>query len=36
MMDALDTKEMTGKAILSHTIGGLFAGFVAHLLAFML
>ena len=36
MMDALDTKEMTGKAILSHTIGGLFAGFIAHLLAFML
>ncbi len=36
MMDALDTKEMTGKAILSHTIGGLFAGFVAHLLAMML
>ena len=36
MMDALDTKEMTGKAILSHTIGGLFAGFVAHLMAFML
>lgn len=36
MMDALDTKEMTGKAILSHTIGGLFAGFVAHLMAFVL
>lgn len=36
MMDALDTKEMTGKAILSHTIAGLFAGFVAHLLALML
>lgn len=36
MMDALDTKEMTGKAILSHTIGGLFAGFVAHLLAMWL
>lgn len=36
MMDALDTKELTGKAILSHTIGGLFAGFVAHLLAFFL
>ncbi|UTY23520.1 CD0519/CD1768 family membrane protein [Treponema denticola] len=36
MMDALDTKEMTGKAILSHTIGGLFAGFVAHLIAFVL
>ncbi|WP_024469157.1 CD0519/CD1768 family membrane protein [Treponema pedis] len=36
MMDALDTKELTGKALLSHTIGGLFAGFVAHLLAFLL
>lgn len=36
MMDALDTKEMTGKAILSHTIGGLFAGIVAHLIAFVL
>ena len=36
MMDALDTKEMTGKAILSHTIGGLFAGIVAHLVAFVL
>lgn len=36
MMDALKTKELTGKAIFSHTIGGLFAGFVAHLLAFML
>ena len=36
MMDALDTKELTGKAILSHTIGGLFAGFVAHLLAIFL
>ena len=36
MMDALDTKELTGKAIFSHTVGGLFAGFVAHLLAFML
>ena len=36
MMDALDTKEMTGKAILSHTIGGLFAGIVAHLIVFVL
>lgn len=32
MMDALDTKEMTGSAILSHTIGGIGAGFAAHLL----
>lgn len=36
MMDALDAKELTGKAIFSHTLGGLFAGFVAHLLAFLL
>ncbi len=36
MMDALYTKEMTGKAILSHTIGGLFAGFAAHLFALVL
>ncbi|MCW6678318.1 hypothetical protein NH286_04035 [Anaerococcus sp. NML200574] len=32
MMDALDTKEMTGNAIICHTIGGLCAGFFAHLL----
>ena len=32
MMDALDMKEMTGNAILSHTIGGLCAGIAAHLL----
>ena len=31
MMDALDTKEMTGHAILSHTIGGLCGGVFAHL-----
>ena len=30
--DALDMKEMTGNAILSHTIGGLCAGIAAHLL----
>lgn len=36
MMDALDTRELAGKAILSHTIGGLVAGFVAHILAFLL
>ncbi|WP_025728104.1 CD0519/CD1768 family membrane protein [Atopobacter phocae] len=30
MMDALGTKEMTGKAILSHTIGGICAGISAH------
>lgn len=32
MMDALDMKEMTGNAILSHTFGGLFAGVAAHLI----
>ncbi len=32
MMDALGTKEATGKALISHTIGGLVAGFAAHLL----
>lgn len=31
MMDALKTKEMTSSAILSHTIGGLCAGFAAHI-----
>lgn len=36
MMDALDTKEMTGNAILSHTIGGLGAGVAAHLLWMLL
>lgn len=32
MMDALNTKEMTGNAILSHTIGGLSAGVAAHII----
>lgn len=32
MMDALGTKEATGKALISHTIGGLVAGAAAHLL----
>ena len=32
MMDAIGSKELTGKAILSHTIGGLVAGVAAHLL----
>lgn len=32
MMDALDTKEMTGNAILSHTIGGICAGIAASLI----
>jgi len=30
MMDALNARELAGKAILSHTIGGLFAGISAH------
>ena len=30
MMDALGTKEVTGKAIASHTIGGIVAGIAAH------
>ena len=32
MIDALGTKEATGKALISHTIGGLVAGVAAHLL----
>lgn len=32
MMDALGTKEMTGNAILSHTIGGICAGVASHLI----
>ena len=32
MMDALGTKEATGKALISHTIGGLVAGIAAHIL----
>ena len=35
MMDALDARPLTGKAILSHTIGGLCAGISAHFI-FML
>lgn len=35
MMDALDSRELAGKAILSHTIGGLVAGITAHFI-FML
>ena len=30
MMDTLKCNRFTGKAILCHTIGGLFAGVVAH------
>lgn len=36
MMDALGTKEMTSSAILSHTIGGLCAGFAAHIFSVIL
>lgn len=36
MMDALETKEMTGNAILCHTIGGLGAGVAAHLIYMVL
>ena len=32
MMDALDTKEVTGYAIFSHTIGGIAAGAAAHII----
>jgi hypothetical protein len=32
MMDSLNCKELIGKAILSHTIGGLCAGIAAHLI----
>lgn len=32
MMDALDTKEMTGNAIFCHTIGGIGAGVASHLI----
>lgn len=31
MLDSLGYRELTGKAILSHTIGGLTAAFVAHI-----
>lgn len=32
MMDALNTKEMTGYALLAHTIGGFCAGIAAHII----
>ena len=35
MMDALKSRDLAGKAILAHTIGGLCAGISAHLI-FML
>jgi hypothetical protein len=36
MMDALDARELTSKAIISHTIGGLFAGISAHFIYMLL
>ena len=36
MMDSLRCSQLTGKAILSHTIGGLFAGVAAHWLYVLL
>jgi hypothetical protein len=30
MMDSLNCKELIGKAILSHSIGGICAGMAAH------
>lgn len=36
MMDALGYRELTGKAILSHTIGGFCAGMAAHFLYLLL
>lgn len=36
MMDALDTQEMTGNAIMAHTIGGLLGGVSAHLIWILL
>lgn len=36
MMDVLDTRECTGKSILSHTIGGLMGGISAHFIYMLL
>lgn len=36
MMEALGCKDLTGKSIMSHTIGGLVAGFAAHILYMLL
>lgn len=36
MMDSLRFRELTGRAILCHTIGGLFAGVSAHLIYMMI
>ncbi len=32
MMDSLNCRKLTGKAIISHTFGGLVAGISAHLI----
>ena len=36
MMDALDARELTGKAIMAHTIGGICAGISAHFIFMLL
>lgn len=36
MMDALDARHLTGKAIISHTIGGICAGISAHFIFMLL
>ncbi len=36
MMDALNCRELTSKAIISHTIGGIFAGVSAHFIYMLL
>ena len=36
MMEALGCKDLTGRSILSHTIGGLCAGIAAHILFMLL
>ena len=36
MMDALNSRELASKAIVSHTIGGLVAGIAAHFLFVLL
>jgi len=35
MMDGLKCRNLTGKAILSHTVGGIVAGISAHLMYLM-
>ena len=36
MMDALGVRKLSNKAILSHTIGGFFAGIAAHFIYLLL